>query len=375
MQQIHMVDLKGQYLKIKKEVDEAIQQVIDSTAFIKGPAEKEFQKSLESYLGVKHVIPCANGTDALQIAMMALDLKPGDEVITTGFTFIATIEVLELMKLKPVIVDVEENSFNISASEIRKAVTAKTKAIVPVHLFGQCADMQEIMKIAQENKLYVIEDAAQACGTGYIYPDGSRKKAGTIGSIGTTSFFPSKNLGAYGDAGALFTNEDAMAEKLRSITNHGMHVRYYYDRVGVNSRLDTLQAAILNVKLKQLDKYNEARLWAADYYDAAFKSHPDIRIPYRVPYSTHIFHQYTIQVKPGLRDILKKKLENAGIPSMVYYPVPLHLQTAYKHLNYGINAFPVTSKLCEIVLSLPMHTELDEEQMKYITGKVLEFID
>ena len=374
MQPIHMVDLKGQYLKIKKEVDDAIQQVIDSTAFIKGPAEKEFQKSLETYLDIKHVIPCANGTDALQIAMMALDLEPGDEVITTGFTFIATIEVLELMKLKPVIVDVEEDSFNISASAIRKAISARTKAIVPVHLFGQCADMMEIMKIAQEHNLFVIEDAAQACGTDFIYSNGSRKKAGTIGTLGTTSFFPSKNLGAYGDAGALFTNDDTLAEKLRSITNHGMQVRYYYDRVGVNSRLDTIQAAILNVKLKHLNNYNEARLKAADYYDNAFASNPHIQIPYRVPWSSHIFHQYTLQIKNGQRDQLKQNLEKAGIPAMIYYPVPLHLQTAYKHLNYSKEDFPVTSRLCESVLSLPMHTELDEEQLKYISAKVLEFL-
>jgi UDP-2-acetamido-2-deoxy-ribo-hexuluronate aminotransferase len=375
MQTIQMVDLKGQYLKIKNEVDEAIQQVIDSTAFIKGPAEKEFQKALEAYLGVKHVIPCANGTDALQIAMMSLDLKPGDEVITTGFTFIATVEVLELMKLKTVIMDVEEDSFNISLSSIRKAITPKTRAIVPVHLFGQCAHMSEIMQIANEHNLFVVEDAAQACGTDYIFTDGKRAKAGTIGNIGTTSFFPSKNLGAYGDAGALVTNNDALAEKLRSITNHGMQVRYYYDRVGVNSRLDTLQAAILKVKLKHLNDYNTARETAANYYDSAFKGQSKIIIPFRVPYSTHIFHQYTIQIKDASRDDLKSYLEKSGIPSMIYYPVPLHLQAAYKHLNYKKGDFPVTERLCESVLSLPMHTELDEEQLKYITDKIIEFLD
>jgi UDP-2-acetamido-2-deoxy-ribo-hexuluronate aminotransferase len=375
MQKIQMVDLKGQYLKIKNEVDEAIQQVIDSTAFIKGPAEKDFQKALESYLGVKHVIPCANGTDALQIAMMALDLKPGDEVITVGFTFIATVEVLELMKLKTVIVDVEKDSFNISVPAIRKAITPKTRAIVPVHLFGQSAAMVEIMKLAVKYNLYVIEDAAQAFGTDYIFSDGKRKKAGTIGTLGTTSFFPSKNLGAYGDAGALFTDDDSLAEKLRSITNHGMQVRYYYDRVGVNSRLDTLQAAILNVKLKHLDEYNKAREKAAHFYDTAFKTHPQIQIPYRLPYSTHIFHQYTIQIKNGLRNELKAFLEKAAIPSMIYYPIPLHVQAAYKHLNYGKGDFPVTEKLCESVLSLPMHTELDEEQLKYITTKIFDFLD
>jgi len=374
MQAIQMVDLKGQYRKIKNEIDEAIQQVIDSTAFIKGPAEKQFQKNLEFYLKVKNVIPCANGTDALQIAMMALDLKPGDEVITTGFTFIATVEVLELMKLKTVIVDVEEDSFNISPSEIRKAITSRTRAIVPVHLFGQCANMAEIMKIAQEFNLFVIEDSAQACGTDYIFPDCKQKKAGTIGTLGTTSFFPSKNLGAYGDAGALFTNDDDLAEKLRSITNHGMQVRYYYDRIGVNSRLDTLQAAILNVKLTHLDEYNTARQIAANYYDAALKGHSKIILPFRVPYSTHIFHQYTIQIKNAARNDLRSYLEKAGIPSMIYYPVPLHLQAAYKHLNYKKGDFPVTERLCETVLSLPMHSELTEEQLKYITGMITDFL-
>jgi UDP-2-acetamido-2-deoxy-ribo-hexuluronate aminotransferase len=374
MQTIQMVDLKGQYLKIKNDVNDAIQEVLDSTAFIKGAAEKEFQKALEEFLGAKHVIPCANGTDALQIAMMSLDLKPGDEVITTGFTFIATVEVLELMKLKPVIVDVEENSFNISASSIRKAITPKTKAIVPVHLFGQCADMSEIMKIADEFNLFVIEDAAQACGTDYIYKDGKRAKAGTIGNIGTTSFFPSKNLGAYGDAGAIVTNDDALAEKLRSITNHGMKVRYYYDRVGVNSRLDTLQAAILKVKLKHLNDYNEAREKAASYYDSSFKEQVKITIPYRVPYSTHIFHQYTIQIKNASRNDLKLYLEKSGIPTMIYYPVPLHLQVAYEHLHYKKGDFPVSERLCESVLSLPMHTELEAEQLKYITDKINNFL-
>jgi UDP-2-acetamido-2-deoxy-ribo-hexuluronate aminotransferase len=375
MQAIQMVDLKGQYLKIKKEIDKAISEVIDSTAFIKGPAEKEFQKALEAYLRVKHVILCANGTDALQIAMMGLDLQPGDEVITTGFTFIATVEVLELMKLKPVIVDVEEDSFNISVSAIRKAISSKTRAIVPVHLFGQCANLSEIMQIAREYNLHVIEDAAQACGADYIFQGGERKKAGTIGTIGTSSFFPSKNLGAYGDAGVLFTNDDSLAEKLSSITNHGMQVRYYYDRIGVNSRLDSLQAAILNVKLKHLDEYNEARGFAASFYDAAFKDQPKIIIPHRVPYSTHIFHQYTVQIKNAARNDLKLFLEKSGIPSMIYYPVPLHLQTAYKHLNYKVGDFPVTERLCNSVLSLPMHTELDEEQLSYITSKIIEFLN
>jgi UDP-2-acetamido-2-deoxy-ribo-hexuluronate aminotransferase len=375
MQAIQMVDLKGQYLKIKNEIDEAIQQVIDSAVFIKGPVEKEFRHALEAYLGIRHAILCANGTDALQIALMALNLKPGDEVITTGFTFISTVEVLELMKLTPVIVDVDEKSFNISVSEIRKAITPKTRAIVPVHLFGQCAGMVEIMKMAEEHNLFVVEDAAQSCGTDYIFPNGQRKKAGTFGIIGTTSFFPSKNLGAYGDAGAIFTNDDAVAEKLDSITNHGMQGRYNYNRVGVNSRLDALQAAILKVKLRHLNNYNLAREKAANFYDAAFKDHPEIQVPFRMPYSSHIFHQYTIQVKNGRRNDLQTYLEKAEVPSMIYYPVPIHLQPGYNHLKYKKGDFPITERLCESVLSLPMHTELDEEQLKYITSKVMDFPD
>ncbi len=374
MHPIQMVDLKGQYQKIKTEVNNAIQNVIDSTAFIQGSEVKDFQKELEQYLGVKHVIPCANGTDALQIALMALDLKPGDEIITTGFTFVATVEVVELLKLKPVIVDVEPDSFTISPEAVEKAITPRTRAIVPVHLFGQCANMEKLQDIADRHNLFIIEDAAQALGTDYIYRNGARKKAGTISNIGTTSFFPSKNLGAYGDGGALFTQDNALAEKIRSIANHGMQVRYYYDRIGVNSRLDTLQAGILRVKLKHLDEYNQAREKAASFYDAAFKRHPAIRIPARMPYSTHIFHQYTIQISRDGREELRKSLAESGIPAMIYYPVPLHLQKAYAHLGYREGDFPVTEKLCKTVISLPMHTELDEEQLRYITGKLTGFL-
>lgn len=370
MHPIQMVDLKGQYQKIKAEVDSAIQNVIDSTSFIQGSEVKEFQKELEQYLGVKQVIPCANGTDALQIALMALDLKPGDEIITTGFTFVATVEVVELLRLKPVIVDVEPDSFTISPQAVEKAITPRTRAIVPVHLFGQCADMEKLQAIADRHNLFIIEDAAQALGTDYIYRNGTRKKAGTLSNIGTTSFFPSKNLGAYGDGGALFSQDDVLAEKIRSIANHGMQVRYYYDRIGVNSRLDTLQAGILRVKLKHLNEYNQAREKAAAFYDEAFRNHPKITIPARMPYSTHIFHQYTLQISGANREELRKSLAESGIPAMIYYPVPLHLQKAYAHLGYREGDFPVTEKLCKTVISLPMHTELDEEQLRYITGKI-----
>ena len=369
-----MVDLKGQYDKIKTEVDAAIQAVIDSTAFIQGQEVKSFQSELEQYLGVKHAIPCANGTDALQIALMALYLKPGDEVITTGFTFVATVEVLELLHLKPVIVDVEETTFNIDPAAIEKAITPKTKAIVPVHLFGQCAAMERILSMASAHGIFVIEDAAQAIGSTYKFSDGTSKKACNLGHMAATSFFPSKNLGAYGDAGAMFTGSDELAAKIRSIANHGMQVHYHYDRVGVNSRLDTLQAAILRVKLKRLDEYSAARAQAASFYDKAFRGHPGIVVPARATYSSHIFHQYTIRVKEAVRDGLKQYLSDNHIPSMVYYPVPLHLQKAYQHLGYAAGSFPVTERLCHSVLSLPMHTELDEEQLQHITGKVLEYL-
>jgi len=370
-----MVDLKVQYEMIGKEIDDAIRAVINSTAFIKGPEVKLFEEELQSYMGVKHVITCANGTDALQIAMMALGLKPGDEVITTNFTFIATVEVVALLGLKLVLVDPEEGTFNISAAAVRKAITPKTRVIVPVHLFGQCADMDEIMKIAAENNLFVIEDAAQATGTDFYSLSGTKSKAGSIGRIGTTSFFPSKNLGCYGDGGALYTNDDDLAKKLRSITNHGMKVRYYHDDIGVNSRLDTIQAAILRVKLKYLDSYNEGRMKVAAFYDEAFLGCPHIKIPERSAFSSHIFHQYTIRVSNGKRDDLKKFLEEHSIPSMIYYPFPLHLQEAYKYLGYNPGDFPVTEKLCKDVLSLPMFPELNREQLDHITTTVLNFFE
>jgi len=373
MREIRMVDLKGQYDKIKPEIDKAIQEVIETTTFINGPAVKDFQNDLEKYLDVKHVIPCANGTDALQVAMMGLDLKPGDEIITTSFTFIATAEVIALLGLTPVLVDVDEKTFNIDPEAITKAITPKTKAIVPVHLFGQCADMEEINKIAKEHNLYVIEDTCQAIGADYIFSDGTRKKAGTIGHVSGMSFFPSKNLGCYGDGGAIFTNDDALAQQLRIVVNHGMVVRYYHDYVGVNSRLDSIQAAVLKVKLQYLDEYIKARLAAADFYDAAFANHPKLVTPFRDPKSTHVFHQYTLVTKDLDRDELQKFLTAKNIPAMVYYPVPMHLQKAYQNPRYKEGDFPVTEKLSKSVISLPMHTEMDEEQLKFITSSILEF--
>lgn len=375
MKEIQMVDLKTQYEKLRSGIDNAIFSVINSTAFIRGPEVKLFEEELQEYLGIKHVISCGNGTDALQLAMMALGLKHGDEVITTDFTFIATIEVVALMGLKPVIVDPDPASFNITAAKIREAITPRTRAIVPVHLFGQCADMEAILELAREYKLFVIEDAAQATGADYIFRDGKRKKAGTLGNAGATSFFPSKNLGCYGDGGAVYTDDDELAKKLRSIANHGMKVRYHYNDIGINSRLDTLQAAILRVKLKYLDDFNSARKVAADFYDEAFSGCPYIVTPERVSYSSHIFHQYTIKIKNGKRDNLKNYLADLNIPSMIYYPGPLHMQEAYRYLGYGENDFPVTSALCKEVLSLPMHPELGEEQLDYITRSILKFFE
>lgn len=375
MRNIQMVDLNAQYQKLGAEIDAAIKSVLNSAAFIKGPEVKLFEEKLQEYLNCMHVISCANGTDALQIAMMALGLKPGDEVITTNFTFIATVEVVSLLGLKPVLVDPEPDTFNISADAIRKAITPRTKAIVPVHLFGQCADMDEIMKIARENDLFVIEDTAQATGAEYTFKDGTRKKAGTIGTIGTTSFFPSKNLGCYGDGGALFTDDDNIALRLRSIANHGMKERYHYAETGVNSRLDTLQAAILLVKLKHLDNFNGLRKKAADFYDNSFKGIGGIVLPKRSPASTHIFHQYTIRVTDGRRDDLRKHLGTMNIPSMIYYPGPLHTQEAYRGLGYKVNDFPVTSLLCNEVLSLPMCPDLDQDQLDYIAEGVKMFFE
>ncbi|MCU0473186.1 MAG: DegT/DnrJ/EryC1/StrS family aminotransferase [Bacteroidales bacterium] len=375
MRDIQMVDLKAQYEKLGGEIDAAIKSVLNSMAFIRGPEVKLFEEELQKYLGVNHVISCANGTDALQIAMMALRLSPGDEVITTNFTFIATVEVVALLGLKLVLADPDPHTYNISVEAIKKAITPRTKAIVPVHLFGQCADMGSIMKLAQENGIYVIEDAAQATGTDYFFPDGTQKKAGTIGNIGTTSFFPSKNLGCYGDGGALFTNDETVAKKLRSIANHGMKEKYHYNDIGINSRLDTVQAAILRVKLRYLDQFNTTRRTIADFYDKSFAGCSSIILPERSDYSSQIFHQYTIRVKNGQRDNLKKFLGSVNIPSMIYYPEPLHMQEAYRFLGYGKDDFPVTSLLCSEVLSLPMHPDMEQEQLDYITLNLLEFFE
>ena len=375
MKKIQMVDLRSQYLNIKPEIDKGIQDVIDSCAFINGPAVKNFQENLEKYLGIKHVIPCANGTDALQVSMMALGLQPGDEVITTSFTFIATAEVIALLKLTPVLVDVDPGTFNIDLKAIEKAITPKTKAIVPVHLFGQCAPMEEIMALAAKHKLFVIEDNCQAIGSNYIFNDGSKKKAGTIGHVGCTSFFPSKNLGCYGDGGAIFTNDDELAKQLRIIVNHGMVVRYYHDLIGVNSRLDSIQAAILNVKLARLDEYASKRRAAADFYDKAFAGNAKLTTPVRYAKSTHVFHQYTLLLKNVDRDALIAHLGTKEIPAMIYYPVPLHLQKAYLDPRYKPGDFPVTEALSASVISLPMHTELDGEQLNHIVTSVLEFVN
>ena len=371
---IQMVDLKTQYLNIKEEVDKGIQEVINNTAFINGPAVKEFQADLENYLHVKHVIPCANGTDALQIAMMALGLKQGDEVITANFTYVATAEVIGLLGLTPVLVDVYPDTFTIDVEAIEKAITPKTKAIVPVHLYGQCAEMEKIMTLAKKHNLYVIEDVAQAIGADYIFADGTRKKAGTIGTIGCTSFFPSKNLGCYGDGGAMYTNDDELAKKMRMIAHHGQSVQYVHDVLGVNSRLDTIQAAILKVKLKHLDTYAAARNKAAAYYDKRFSGNSKIIIPKRNQQSTHVFHQYTLQLIGVDRTKLREFLQTKNIPSMIYYPIPLHMQNAYKSERYKQGDFPVTEKLCASVISLPMHTEMDEETLEFISSSVLEFV-
>jgi UDP-2-acetamido-2-deoxy-ribo-hexuluronate aminotransferase len=375
MKAIQMVDLKKQYLAIKPEIDTAILNVLDSSVFIGGKQVTDFAANLSKYMGVKHAIPCANGTDALQIAMMALGLQPGDEVITPSFTYVATTEVIALLRLTPVFVEVDKATFCIDPDAIKNAITPKTKAIVPVHLYGQTANMEEIMAIAAEHNLYVIEDTAQAIGGDYIFKDGSRKKSGTIGTIGTTSFFPSKNLGCYGDGGAIFTNDDSLAEKLKMVANHGQKVRYYHEMVGCNSRLDAIQAAILNVKLPLLDKYIAARRKAAAFYDKAFADHPNITIPTRATCSDHVFHQYTLVVNNVDRDALKEFLEQNGIPSMIYYPVPAHRQKMFDAFGGSNYELPVTDWLTDRVISLPMHTELDEEQQSYIVEKVLEFIN
>lgn len=369
-----MVDLQKQYQDIKEEVDSAIQEVINNCTFINGPSVKQFQANLEKYLHVKHVIPCGNGTDGLQVSLMALDLQPGDEVITTTFTFIATAEVIALLKLTPVLVDVDPDTFNISISAVEKAVTNKTKAIIPVHLFGQCVDMESLMKIAEKHNLHIVEDACQAIGADYHFSNGEVKKAGTMGIIGCTSFFPSKNLGCYGDGGAVFTNDDILAKKLRGIVNHGMFVRYYHDIVGVNSRLDSIQAAILDVKLKRLDDYIKRRNAAASFYNQVFANHENIVIPQRHKKSTHVFHQYTLVLKNVDRDKVVAYMKEQEIPVMIYYPVPLHLQKAYEYLSYKKGDLPVSEAFSESVISLPMHTELDDEQLNYITSHLLKAI-
>lgn len=372
----NMVDLVGQYKKIKEEIDNAVLDVISEASFINGPAVKKFQKSFEEYLGAKHVIPCANGTDALQVALMALDLKPGDEVITTSFTFIATAEVIALLKLKPVLVDVLPDTFNIDPKAVEQAITPNTKAIIPVHLFGQSADIHAMIKIAQKHNLFIIEDTAQAIGADFTCPEsGNTKKIGTFGHIGCTSFFPSKNLGAYGDGGAIFTNDDNLAEKMRVVVNHGMTVRYYHDEIGVNSRLDSIQAAVLNIKLDHLDEYSKARQEAAAYYNEAFANHPKINTPVTADFTTHVFHQYTLVLNDVDREGLMKHLADKGIASAVYYPVPLHMQKAYLDPRYKEGDFPVTEMLSKSVISLPIHTELTPEIQKEITDAFLEFVD
>nr|WP_299383156.1 DegT/DnrJ/EryC1/StrS family aminotransferase [Allomuricauda sp.] len=383
MKKIQMVDLNGQYQGIKNEVNSSITEILESSAFINGPYVHAFQKDLEEYLGVKHVIPCANGTDALQICMMGLGLQPGDEVITADFTFAATVEVIALLNLTPVLVDVEPDTFNIDPKAIERAITPKTKAIVPVHLFGQCANMDAIMEIADKHGLFVIEDNAQAIGASHTFNDGTKKKAGTIGHVASTSFFPSKNLGCYGDGGAIFTNDDDLAHTIRGMVNHGMYRRYYHDVVGVNSRLDSIQAAVLKAKLPNLDTYNKKRWEAAQKYTQAFADHPEIVTPKIANKcdvicencDCHVFHQYTLRILSEKRDGLVQHLNDNGVPCGVYYPVPLHLQKAYTDTRYNESDFPVTNQLVKEVISLPMHTELDDDQIEFITNLVLDFVN
>ncbi|WCL82883.1 DegT/DnrJ/EryC1/StrS family aminotransferase [Saprospira sp. CCB-QB6] len=374
MKKIQMVDLQSQYRRFKTEIDAAIHEVLDSSAYINGPAVKGFQAALEEYLGAKAVIPCANGTDALQIALMALDLAPGDEVIVPSFTYVATAEVAALLRLSIVMVDVDPQTFNLRAEDVEAAITPKTKVIVPVHLFGQSCDMQPIIELAEKHQLYIVEDNAQAIGADYSFPNGEQKKTGLLGHIGCTSFYPSKNLGAYGDGGAIFTNDEALADKLRMIANHGQNRRYYHDRVGVNSRLDGIQAALLHVKLKALDEFSAARQKAADYYDAAFVDLEEVQTPYRAPYSSHVFHQYTLLVPADQRDALQAHLQAAEVPSMIYYPLPLHEQAAFEGFARKAKAeLPNTEMLCQQVISLPMHSELEAEQLAYVAEQVKAF--
>jgi UDP-2-acetamido-2-deoxy-ribo-hexuluronate aminotransferase len=370
---IEMVDLKGQYKKIKPEIDQAIINCLESADFINGNLVSEFSENLARYVGAKYVIPCANGTDALQIALMALDLKPGDEVIVPAFTYAATAEVIALLNLVPVLVDVESDDFSINLEQVKKSITSKTKAIVPVHLFGQCAGMEELLEIAKGANIYIVEDTAQAIGARYSFKDGSICQAGTMGDIGTTSFFPSKNLGCYGDGGAIFTNNDELAARLKMIANHGQSKKYHHDIIGVNSRLDTLQAAILNIKLKHLDEYCSSRNLVADKYDNELKNIEGLIIPKRVSNSTHVFHQYTLKIKNEKRNDLKSFLQEKGIPTMIYYPFPLHFQKAYKSDRFPIGSLPVSENLCEEVLSLPIHTEMTDEMQNYIINTIKEF--
>lgn len=366
-----MVDLRLQYERIKPQVDAAIMNVLESTAFIQGPEVATFAKSLSDYVGGAHVITCANGTDALQLAMMALDYKPGDEVILPVHTYVATAEVIALLGLKPVFVDVDENNFNIDINQIADKITSRTRAIVPVHLYGQCADMESILRIAKAAGVHVIEDTAQALSAEYIFTDGTTKKAGTMGTVGTTSFFPSKNLGCFGDGGALFTNDENLAATIKMMANHGQRIKYHHDSIGINSRLDTLQAAVLNVKLKYLNEYTRKRNDVARYYDEALARVAGVKTPVRVKYSTHVFHQYTLRVEK--RDELKKFLESKSVPTMIYYPVPLHFQNAYRRAEFGPGSFPVTEALSKTVISLPIHTEMTDEEMAYITQTIKEF--
>ncbi len=375
MTNLQMVDLKTQYQNIKNEIDASIQSVLDSTAFINGPQVKEFTSNLETYLGVKHVIPCANGTDALQIAMMALDLKPGDEIITPSYTYFATVEVVGLLQLVPVFCEVNKDTFTIDVNEIEKLITPKTKAIVPVHLFGQSADMEPILAIAKKHNLFVIEDNAQAIGGTYTFSDGTKVANGCMGTIGTTSFFPSKNLGCYGDGGAIFTNDTELATRLKMVANHGQREKYIHEIIGCNSRLDTLQAAILNVKLKYLDAYCDARRKVADYYDSKFANNPKIKIPYRASYSHHVYHQYTMQVNGVDRNLLMKKLHELGIPSMIYYPIPAHKQKMFEQVDISKTNLDLTNWLVENVISIPIHTEMTEEQMEYISSNFLNLLN
>lgn len=373
VRKLAMVDLISQYKKIQPEIDQAILEVVRSSAYINGPEVKAFAKELEEYLDVEHVIPCANGTDALQVAMMALNLQPGDEVITASFTYVATAEVISLLRLKPVLVDVDPETFTLDCNAVEKAITPRTRAIVPVHLFGQCANMQRVMEIAHANNLFVIEDNAQAIGADYTMANGHTLKAGTIGTIGTTSFFPSKNLGCMGDGGAIFTRNEELATRIRMIVNHGQSVQYHHDDIGVNSRLDSIQAAILRIKLRHLDEYCKARQEAAARYDKAFESVPGITIPGRDPNSSHVFHQYTLVLNGLSRTALREHLEKLGIPSMIYYPIPLHMQKAYRDPRYLHGDFPVSESLSNQVISLPMHTELGGDDQQFIIDSVLSF--